>query len=31
MLDFFYGIVTTLVVEIILLAIYTHKQINGGN
>lgn len=29
MLNFFYGIVTTLVVEIILLVIYTHK-IYGG-
>ena len=31
MLDFIFGIVTTLVVEIILLAIYTHKLIYGGN
>ncbi len=30
MMDFIYGIVTTLVIEIIMLAIYTHKQINGG-
>ena len=30
MLEFIFGIVTTLVVEIILLAIYTHK-IYGGN
>ena len=30
MLDFILGIVTTIVVEIILLAIYTHKQIYGG-
>jgi hypothetical protein len=29
MLDFFYGIITTLVVEIILLAIYTHKHYGG--
>ncbi len=31
MLDFILGIVTTLVVEIILLGIYTYKQIFGGN
>lgn len=30
MLDFILGIVTTIVVEFILLAIYTYKQINGG-
>ena len=30
MLEFIFGIVTTLVVEIILLAIYTHKHY-GGN
>ena len=29
MLEFIYGIVTTLIVEIILLAIYTHR-IYGG-
>jgi hypothetical protein len=29
MLGFFYGIITTLVVEIILLAIYTHKHYGG--
>ena len=29
MLDFFYGIVTTLVIEFILLAIYT-KKVYGG-
>lgn len=30
MLDFILGIVTTIVFEIILLVIYTHKQIFGG-
>lgn len=30
MLEFIFGIVTTLVVEIILLAIYTHKKFFGG-
>lgn len=30
MLDFILGVVTTIVFEILLLAIYTYKQINGG-
>lgn len=31
MLGFILGVETTLIVEIILLGIYTYKQINGGN
>lgn len=30
MLDFILGVVTTIVVEMVLLAIYTHKLIYGG-